>query len=289
MAKSSQIFAFSRLKLTIKKEWGENRRQFLLLILFITGAMSIESFLQISSAYNQVEYLYMTTGGENVDFHTAAQQHLFYERYHYMQHVLFAIILVSFTALAASLAFSSTSTKEGTVRDLTCPASQTEKFAARFGLYIVGGWVTAVSAWIFVAFGSYIIMSMLTPYGDFFHPTSVGPLFDADAPRSATLAASTILTSLFLQSLFFLGSSFWPRNSFIKTFGAGTALFGSMVLIAVLTTYFCMQFLQPGPDKKLPHFLGCPETYYMLTLFMSAVNYTLAFIRYRETDVVRIR
>ena len=42
-----------------------------------------------------------------------------------------------------------------------CPASQTEKFAARFGLYIVGGWVTAVSAWIFVAFGSYIIMSML--------------------------------------------------------------------------------------------------------------------------------
>ena len=71
MAKSSQIFAFSRLKLTIKKEWGENRRQFLLLILFITGAMSIESFLQISSAYNQVEYLYMTTGGENVDFHTA--------------------------------------------------------------------------------------------------------------------------------------------------------------------------------------------------------------------------
>lgn len=54
------------MKLTIKKEWGENRRQFLLLILFITGAMSIESFLQISSAYNQVEYLYMTTGGENV-------------------------------------------------------------------------------------------------------------------------------------------------------------------------------------------------------------------------------
>ena len=112
MAKSSQIFAFSRLKLTIKKEWGENRRQFLLLILFITGAMSIESFLQISSAYNKVEYLYMTTGGENVDFHTAAQQHFFYERYHYMQHVLFAIILVSFTALAASLAFSSTSTKD---------------------------------------------------------------------------------------------------------------------------------------------------------------------------------
>ena len=95
--------------------------------------------------------------------------------------------------------------------------------------------------------------------------------------------------SIFHESLFFLGSSFWPRNSFIKTFGAGTALFGSMVLIAVLTTYFCMQFLQPGPDKKLPHFLGCPETYYMLTLFMSAVNYTLAFIRYRETDVVRNR
>ncbi len=46
MAKSSQIFAFSRLKLTIKKEWGENRRQFLLLILFITGAMSIESFFR---------------------------------------------------------------------------------------------------------------------------------------------------------------------------------------------------------------------------------------------------
>ena len=67
MATSSQIFTFSRLKLSIKKEWGENRRQFLLLILFITGAMSIESFLQISSAYNKVEYLYMTTGGENVD------------------------------------------------------------------------------------------------------------------------------------------------------------------------------------------------------------------------------
>lgn len=198
-----------------------------------------------------------------------------------------AFILVAFTAMAASMAFSGTASKEGMLNQLMNPASQCEKFATKFTVYCIGGWLASTAAWALTVFGTYIVMDWFTPYGEFYAPAPVSPILTYDTTPFATFGALTVFSAIYLQSLFFMGSTLWPRNSFIKTFGAAFALFFSMMMLFVLSVTTFKDLMQPGTHDNIPAFFTSPYTRCTFIVLLTVANYAIAFIRCREAEVVR--
>lgn len=279
----SSSFSSARYGLLLRKEWGENRRQLLLLTFLCVGMMAVASFCMTLADYNYIVALY--SSGETLDFATGATGSYRHSGYHSAQRAIFTFITLAFTTLAASLAFASTAGKEGALREIECPALQSEKFAARFTVYIIGAWIAAIAGWATASFGTFFVMDAFTPYGGFFFPKSLGPLFDGTSLQNITPLFCIILTVLFLQSLFFLGSTVWPRSSFIKTFAAGFAITVCMITIALTTTNAFIDIINPVPPP--PAFFNSIFTYAALSLIMTTVNYIVAFLRYRESEVIR--
>lgn len=279
----SSNFSFSRLGMLLRKEWGENRRQLLLLSVLCLGMMAIASafltFVTYDDLSNHIDLEGKLIHDQSYDYA--------YSSYHNNLKSVFAFIFLAFTSLTASLAFSSTATKEGALRDITTPALQCEKFTMRFIVYIIGGWIAGIAGWAIVSFGSYFVMDIFTRNGEFFFPTSMGPLFDGNTLRDLTSLAALLLTVLFLQSLFFLGSTVWPRSSFFKTFAAAFAIAMCMFFIGISTTSVFVKIIDPGSKAYIPRIFFLLAPYMSLTLFMTAVNYAVAFLRYRENDVIR--
>ena len=108
------------------------------------------------------------------------------------------------------------------------PRIAIRKFLSALLISVVGGWLVCVAGWWLAEYLNYWLFSMLTPYGKIFRPDELGPLFNGYQP---TFLSMLIFIPLFLQSLFFLGSTVWPRLSFPKTFWAA-----SLILVAMLFT-----------------------------------------------------
>lgn len=286
MATPSQTFNPARFAAALRKEWGENRRQLLLLTFLPMGMMAVALFWLTMAKFSEISAYCQSLLANSSDFASGVTSLSVYKEYHGATHIILAWILVAFACLTASLAFSSTATKEGVLNDLATPASRFEKFAARFVIYILGAWVAAIAGWIIDVFATYLIMDIFTPIGHFFLPTTTGPLFDSATPRSGTITSVTLFFTIFLQSIFFLGSTVWPKSSFVKTFVSAFAIAATMVIIAVTTVKAFADTLHPS-GNNIPAFLDHTLTYLILLAIMAMINYTIAFIRYRETDVVR--
>ena len=72
-----------------------------------------------------------------------------------------------------------------------------------------------------------------------------------------------IASYFFCQSCFVLGSSVWPKNSFIKTFSAGMIIFIAYVLIVV--GFACLS---------------------AIAVLFTLTNWTLAYFRFKESEII---
>jgi hypothetical protein len=97
---------------------------------------------------------------------------------------------------------------------------------------------------------------------------------------------------LLLQSLFLLGSTFWEKASFLKTFTALSAIIFVYIMIcrwAILLSYGgldgfgnVLQSFSSGITDK--HVFTC---IYLVLSFMTLANWTFAYFRIRESEIIK--
>lgn len=277
MTTINQTFSPCRFASYMQKSWGENRRRLLLYAaIAIAALVSIDIIAVIFSLDTARNLMETNPDALGRDF-----------IYHPIRSTLedwFMFLSAATLVVASSMMFSRCATKEGKLRDLLCPASPLEKYLASFLIYIIGGWLVVGIMYLFSYHILPAAMDALTPYGAFYRMESlIGPANKFDGN---TRWITVIITALlFLQSFFALGSSVWPKASYFKTFGAGFLLFGSMLLItALLMLHFVRKYqLYHG---CYPDWITGTTLYLTIAGVMIVVNYALAYMRYREMDVI---
>lgn len=279
MTTINQTFSPGRFASYMQKSWGENRRRLLLYAaIAIAALVSIDIIAVIFSFFDARNII-----ENNPD--TLGRDFIYYSaRYRSTINNWFIFLSAATLIIASSMMFSRCATKEGKLRDLMCPASPLEKYLTSFLTYIIGGWLIVGVMYLFSYHILPAAMDALTPYGAFYR---MKPLIESAKKFDGNTRWITVIVtaSLFLQSFFALGSAVWPKASYFKTFGAGFLIFGAMLLITIfLVVHFIEKYQLYHGDCA--QWLVSAPLYLSIAGVMIVVNYALAYMRYREMDVI---
>lgn len=265
---------FGRLATIIKKEFVENRKTLLLRALLLIGSMVILSQIMgilHSNVYNK-EWEILNL----VESRDPALQPML---------VIFIIGAFFVSAFSASFLFENMTSKTKRLSTLMLPASNAEKFIARFTIFVLGFFVLYFISCAIAEFSRFIVLQSIYPDSPKVHlitPAAIiadlGIEFTKDWRWAFTIFIGAFL---FNQSLFGLGSAVWPKNSFIKTFGAIWAI---SLTFQLLTSIF-IQLLDfsnanPNDDLLLSLLTGF---LYIGTIF----NWVLAYYRFKESEIIQ--
>lgn len=267
---------FGRLATIIKKEFVENRKTLLLRALLLIGSMVILSQIMgivHSNVYNIYDSEWKIL---NLEYRDPALQPML---------VIFIIGAFFVGAFSASFLFENMTSKTKRLSTLMLPASNAEKFIARFTIFVLGFFVLYFISCAIAEFSRFIVLQSIYPDSPKVHlitPAAIiadlGIEFTKDWRWAFTIFIGAFL---FNQSLFGLGSAVWPKNSFIKTFGAIWAI---SLTFQLLTSIF-IQLLDfsnanPNVDLLLSLLTGF---LYIGTIF----NWVLAYYRFKESEIIQ--
>ena len=137
----------------------------------------------------------------------------------------------------------------------------------------------------------FAVYSLAYPEKDFITPVDLSHLVGDEKYytlcRRGLEFGALISGYFFVQSLFVLGSSIWPKNSFLKTFASGTIIGIVYFLVAALVS----RGLLEGSNK---HYSGgvleSQEVVMWIVIgvgiFFALVNWTLAYFRFKESEII---
>ncbi|MCH5319992.1 MAG: hypothetical protein J1E38_09850 [Paramuribaculum sp.] len=204
--------------------------------------------------------------------------------------VTYIILMFCFGCLSASIMWSEMKDKQGRIYILMNPATIFEKFIVKFFVYVVCFLVVYILAVCFAETVRYLVYSNIYPEAD------VTPLYLSFSYPPETIDQIWRLSRsiekpvlfffclyLMLQSFFVLGSSIWPSRSFIKTFLIFGCLTAAYFIIGAKTGSVLMTD-RVGDPRWLRE--NSYAVYYTFTTIVTLVNWTLAYFRIPETDVI---
>jgi len=275
----NNTFDINRFVLLLRKDIQENWKKYLIRILTIYGALTLvttwNAFLtysELEQGINRLEYL-------NRDLI-----------------VFTAFVFFIFGCISASMAMEPINSKTKRLVYLMNPSSSFEKYFSRWFIMTIGYMaVFFVLFWLSDA-TRVLICSIRFPDIDvqFIHfDKFIGKdSYDYVFNNMTRFTFSVGLFS-FIQSLFILGSTFWPKNSLVKTFSAGTIIFITFLLVCwcVISLLFENGMDNFGNALQQKTF-GVQDTIivgYMtiLCIIFAVVNWVLAFFRFRESEVIK--
>ena len=252
-----------------RKEIVENWRALLLRVLLMYGVIEL---LLLWNGY--VEYFYL-----DLDSYQAKYKEDPAWSFVYMVAYWF---LFGFGAIAASLTMEKMRDKAGRISVLMLPATSFEKFFFRWLISTVGCLVVFFLVFELADFTRVAVYSLIRPdLSGLIEPVR---LWNAGILESEYACWYMASLYIFVQSLFVLGGTVWPRNSFLKTFAA-------VMLIAFI--YFALfAALINALDKA-----GCSFPFIkertlapILSVFFAVfalVNWTLAYFRFKESEIIQ--
>jgi len=202
--------------------------------------------------------------------------------------IFFWIGLFLAGCFSASMMMNPIRDKESAIPSLMLPASQLEKFTVRWLTYVPGFIVTYIAGFL-------AIDTLRVLYCTITHPLAINIEFafsDLFSDSDNILATICGLASfLSTQSLFVLGSTIWPKRSFLKTFLALCVLNG---IISIYFTGLAMTLFNPDYNYVPEWLEDFQPTRRMIawavtltSLFFSSINYLIAYFRYRESEIIQ--
>jgi len=220
----NNTFNIKRFGFVFRKDMIENLKRYLLLFLTLLGIMAIAVTFNTLTFYSN---------SYNADNHLSANKSL--------------LTMLSFMFLAAGVWFASTfstpmNSKLKRISFLTFPASNLEKFLTRWIVITIGFIIAFFTAmWIADALRVAICSSVYAEIDIKFLDLSK-LVYPGEKDFSLTgylmpLSALILVLCFYfmLQSIFLLGSTFWEKASFIKTFTACTVICTAIFYICRLS------------------------------------------------------
>jgi len=283
----NNTFDIKRFGLVLRKDFIENGKRYMLLFLTMFGLMALVITFQTWGYYSNKTLV--NTHADN----------------HYIIHNINLLVNLSFMFFASGIWFASTfsnpmNRKLKRLSYLISPSSNFEKFLVRWMITTIGFIVAFfVAMWmadlIRVAICSVIFSDMDIHFLDI---TKLVALKD-HTYTSAYLGAKDEFMMMvsfyfFLQSIFLLGSTFWEKATFIKTFTAGTALLVTYILLCRWVILLCYGSLRGyenvmGSFEFDNYFTENRILAFSIVFFAvcSVTCWILAFFRIKESEITK--
>jgi hypothetical protein len=271
------LFSTRRFLPLMKKELMENWKQNAMRFALMYGALAI---LFVWQGYSEYRYTSFHNGKNIVEWEMG-----------YYEVATFAFMMFVMGALSASFIMSPMKRKAGRINMLTLPATPFEKYIVRWLIYTVGFFVLYVIAYNLADLTRVIVYRVAYPdneaiaLADFFNhlvrESAHQPLGDTlvnDSDHLWLIGSAY----LFVHSLFTLGSSLWPKNSFLRTF----------VTVLILIVAYTLVFLgladwlitgHANIDISIETALWTSVSIHVL---LALFFWTLAYYRYKESEII---
>ena len=270
------FFSLPRFMNLCRKEMVENWRSNVLRMVLMYGVMAV---VMVWNGY--FEYRYWHSG----QIEDPAWTFLL---------VVFIWSLWGFGCLSASFTMEKMKTKTSRTSMLMVPATPFEKFFSRWFVFTVVFLVIFLISYKLADYTRFIIYSLAYPEEkDFIIPVDLSHLVGERKTyytlcRTGLQFRALLSAYFFVQSLFVLGSSIWPKNSFLKTFASGTVI---AIVYFLLAVFMSKMFLENGNYYSENVFTGMSEDTAMsimivVGIFFTLMNWTLAYLRFKESEIV---
>lgn len=205
---SNKAFSPERFSVLLKSDFKINKGNYIKHTIAVVGVfLALASLISINAVIdiNSLKHMAHLTG-RILDGTIRVKQLNYGSMYLALSMWLLCIGLTVF----GSLTFSNLSSKRKRISSLMVPASRSEKFLLRVLIYFIGGTILLVIG-LFVGLA---VCQIAFGGGS----ASLNSVFEfLDSEFSGCLTIALILLALFGNSLYALGSSLWPKLSWIKT------------------------------------------------------------------------
>ena len=281
----NDIFNFRRFGLLISKDFRENWKKYGLQFLTLFGIMAV---WMTWNFYNRFQYLQKyPSNNENIDIQLLQS---------------LSILFLGFGIFFASTLMNPMREKTMRISFLSTPVSNFEKYISRW-LIVTIGYIIAffIALWIAdvvrVAFMSYKYPEIGFKFIDF--SRLVKPEIENSSRNYAFFNKSYFIlwVSIYalLQSLFLLGTTFWEKASFIKTFSASAVIiflyiYLNRIMIQIFNhdinsfggkfSYYVSNLLNNPSDNDVMLLSTC------IFIFITIFCWVIAFFRFRESEII---
>ena len=213
----------------------------------------------------------------------------------YFELTIFLWAMVIMGLLSASFVMERMKTKTNRIAVLMTPATMFEKFLSRWLVFTFGFLIVFLIAFKLADYTRVMVYSLIYPeVKEVILPVNLGDLVGSGKRWflfNETYQLILVLSIYcFVQSLFVLGSSVWPKNSFLKTFVSVTII----VLIYVLMGMLTGNMLFHGNNNKDYGYIFSSFTEQQVFtlgtiafMFFALVNWVLAFFRFKESEIIQ--
>lgn len=194
-----------------------------------------------------------------------------------------------FGCLSASFTMERMKSKTGRLSVLMTPATSFEKFFSRWLVFTVVFLMVFLITYKLADYTKVLVYLLAYPENDAIAVTPLSHLFGDNTGyytvfRHTYTFVLMIAGYFFFQSCFVLGSTVWPKNSFVKTFSAGMIIFIVYVLIVGgFAKLIWSDHINFNPDISEEAAFGCLSA--IATLF-TLINWTLSYFRFKESEII---
>ena len=275
----NNTFDIKRFSLVMGKDFQENWKRYGLQFLTMFGIIAVILFLLSGSIYKNISQIQ----GYWIDVNVSLL-------------ILTCPLFFGFGVMFASTLMEPMRSKTKRTAYLMNPASNFEKYLSRWLIVTVVYIIAFFVALWFADLLRVAFFSVRYPEIDV-NMLNFGKLIGTDGVFPDNyLFCMCIILFLFCHSLCVLGSTFWEKNSFIKTFAALIVIvFGFIMLSRWTILAFYGGFNQFGnvlssiidgnviaiSDNNLTMAITC------VFVFFTLINWAIAFFRFRESEIIK--
>ena len=279
----NNVFNIKRFGLLINKDLQENGKRYLLSSLTLFGILAIGLTSGSWSAYS-----------ENPSYNI--------ENLNRDQLNVFSFLFAAFGLFFASTAMNPMDSKTKRIAYLSLPSSNFEKYFSRWLIVTIGYIVVFFIALWLADLLRVLICSIKFPEGEF-RMLDFSKLICTKSKGSGvyvfdhpTIFGLILSIYFLLQSVFILGTTFWQKNSFIKTFSLSAIL---IVLFILICSWAISSFYEDFNSfgNVMNSFFFTSNYYYswkkptiIVTFIISCftlIYWVIAYFRFKESEIIK--
>lgn len=258
MKTQSQIFDFGRFADCLRRDITLNGKSWMLKALMMLGVTTLLLTIATSPFFS----------GPYSDYSDGQEGGAF---------LIFRFCGFVFCTLGASMFMENMTSNGLRLNSLMSPASDLEKYLSRITLCVVG--VTVSFLICYTVADAIRVLYIRQFYGDLPGLSFIGPIAIQRCAESPYYLWGFMLAA---QATFVLGSTVWPKNAFLKTFGTMIVLFIILIMLANGVFWLCHK---PGHYwPSVPQFLETLAK--TLPLCWTVFCYITAYYRFKESEII---
>jgi magnesium-transporting ATPase (P-type) len=276
------FFSLPRFVNLCRKEVVENWKSNLLRTVLVFGVMVIVFLWNGYFEYRHVDPVHFISRYTDYD-----------SVWRFVLHSFF-FFLFGFGCLSASFTMEKMKNKTGRLSALMTPATSFEKFFSGWLISTIVFLIVFLLAFKLADYTRILVFSLIYPdLAQAMFPVNLCDLVGENRSfhvfREMYQLEFVLSLYLFVQSLFVLGSSIWPKKSFIKTFAAVVLI---VLIYMVVGTFLGSLLFEQDTLYRFPlaDYLNENQIFNMISVFLvffALFNWILSYFRFKESEIIQ--